>query len=62
VILCTPSNPTGGAYTEELSALAEVLRTHDCWIVLDEIYGALVYDGFDQRSLLSVAPDLATAW
>jgi len=60
VILCTPSNPTGAAYTpDELSAIAEVLRTHDCWIVLDEIYGSLVYDGFDQRSLLSVAPDLA---
>jgi aspartate aminotransferase len=36
-----------------------VLRGHDCWIVLDEIYAALVYDGFVQRSLLSVAPDLA---
>nr|MBK7066596.1 pyridoxal phosphate-dependent aminotransferase [Deltaproteobacteria bacterium] len=60
VILCTPSNPTGAAYTpDELSAIAEVLRTHDCWIILDEIYASLVYDGFDQRSLLSVAPDLS---
>lgn len=60
VILCTPSNPTGAAYTPaELEALAAVLRPHDCWIVLDEIYAALVYDGFVQRSLLSVAPDLA---
>lgn len=59
VILCTPSNPTGAAYTaDELSALAAVLRGSDCWIVLDEIYGQLVYDGFDQRSLLSIAPDL----
>lgn len=60
VVLCTPSNPTGAAYTPaELEALAAVLRGHDCWIVLDEIYAALVYDGFEQRSLLSVAPDLA---
>jgi len=60
VVLCTPSNPTGSAYTvAELEALAAVLRAHDCWIVLDEIYAALVYDGFVQRSLLSVAPDLA---
>lgn len=60
VVLCTPSNPTGAAYTPaELEALAAVLRGHDCWIVLDEIYAALVYDGFEQRSMLSVAPDLA---
>lgn len=60
VILCTPSNPTGAAYSPaELGAIAEVLRGHDCWIVLDEIYGSLVYDGFEQRSLVSVAPDLA---
>ena len=60
VVLCSPSNPTGAAYTaDELAALAEVLRGSDCWVVLDEIYGELVYDGFAQRSLLSVAPDLA---
>lgn len=60
VVLCTPSNPTGAAYTPaELEALAAVLRAHDCWVVLDEIYAALVYDGFEQRSMLSVAPDLA---
>ncbi len=60
VVLCSPSNPTGAAYTEaELRALAEVLRPHDCWVVADEIYGALVYGGFAQRSILAVAPDLA---
>lgn len=59
VVLCSPSNPTGAAYNEdELRALAEVLRPHDCWIVTDEIYGALVYDGFAQRSIVTVAPDL----
>ena len=61
VILCTPSNPTGAAYTPaELAALADVLRKSDCWIVSDEIYGSLVYDGFEHRSLLSIAPDLAS--
>jgi aspartate aminotransferase len=59
-VLCSPSNPTGAAYTPaELEALADVLRPHDCWIILDEIYGSLVYDGFEQRSLVSLAPDLA---
>lgn len=59
LFLCTPCNPTGVAYTaEELGALAHVLRAHDFWIIVDEIYGSLVYGGFEQRSLLEVAPDL----
>jgi aspartate aminotransferase len=60
VILCSPCNPTGAAYTaDQLRAFADVLRAHDCWIVADEIYSKLVYDGFVQRSILAVAPDLA---
>lgn len=60
LILCSPSNPTGAAYTkEQLRALADVaLEKGDFWIIVDEIYGELVYDGFDQRSLLEVAPEL----
>lgn len=59
VVLCTPSNPTGAAYTvAELAAFADVLRKFDCWIVCDEIYSKLVYDDFEQRSILQVAPDL----
>jgi aspartate aminotransferase len=60
LILCSPSNPTGSAYTaDQLAALAEVARSKgDFWIILDEIYGELVYDGFEQKSLLEVAPDL----
>ena len=59
LILCSPSNPTGAAYTgEQLAALAEVLRKHAFWIITDEIYAQLVYGGFQQKSLLEVAPDL----
>ena len=59
LVLCTPSNPTGSAYDRaSLEALAAVLRKHDCWIIVDEIYGQLVYDGFEQVSLATVAPDL----
>ncbi|GMV16733.1 MAG: aminotransferase [Polyangiaceae bacterium] len=59
VILCTPSNPSGAAYDAgELSALAEVLKKHDVWIVLDEIYGDLTYDGFAHVSLARLAPEL----
>lgn len=60
LILCSPSNPTGSAYSpEELSAIVEVARNHeDLWVITDEIYGELVYEGFAQKSLLEVAPDL----
>jgi aspartate aminotransferase len=59
VILCTPSNPTGAAYTpDELLALAKVLETTDAWLIVDEIYGELVYDGFEHVSLAKLAPSL----
>lgn len=59
IILCSPSNPTGAAYTEsETRALCDVVRRHDCWLVVDEIYAELVYDGFQFVSVAKVAPDL----
>lgn len=59
VILCTPSNPTGAAYTEgEMRALLDVLRKHDCWLIVDEIYAELVYDGFQFVSAARLAPDM----
>jgi aspartate aminotransferase len=60
VILCTPSNPTGAAYSKgQLLELAEVLKKHDAWVVTDEIYADLVYDGFEHVSLAKLAPELA---
>jgi len=59
VVLCTPSNPTGAAYGEaELRALADVLRKSRAFVIVDEIYGELSYDGPPPRSLLELAPDL----
>jgi aspartate aminotransferase len=59
VILCTPSNPTGLAYTQaETTALIDVLRKHDCWLIVDEIYAELVYDGLKFVSAAKIAPDL----
>jgi len=60
LILCSPSNPTGAAYSrEQLLALAEVVRRHDFWVVVDEIYADLVYGGFEHHSLAALAPDLS---
>ncbi len=59
VILCTPSNPTGAAYDgAQMSALLDVLRKHDCFIVVDEIYADLVYDGFVHVSAGKLGADL----
>lgn len=53
VLLNNPSNPTGMLYSaEQLRALAEVCVRHDLYIVADEIYSSLVYDG---RPFTSVA-------
>lgn len=60
LILNTPSNPSGAAYTaEELKGLAEVLRRHPhVHILTDDIYEVLVYDGGKFATIAEVAPDL----
>jgi aspartate aminotransferase len=59
IILCTPSNPTGAAYPEAaMGALLDVLRKHSAWLIVDEIYAELVYDGFRHVSAARLAPDM----
>ena len=46
VILNSPANPTGGALDRELNVeIARILADHDCWILTDEIYSELLYEG-----------------
>ena len=60
LILNSPSNPTGAAYTRaELEALAEVLRKHpQVWILTDDMYEHLTFDDFEYTTIAQVAPDL----
>ncbi|WP_026608114.1 pyridoxal phosphate-dependent aminotransferase [Methylocapsa acidiphila] len=60
LILNSPSNPSGAAYThDELRALAEVLLRHDhVWILTDDIYEHLIYGDFTFATLAEAAPDL----
>jgi aspartate aminotransferase len=60
VLLNSPSNPTGAAYTEsELKALAEVIRRHPhVWVMADDMYEHIIYDGFKFTTIAQVAPDL----
>ncbi len=51
VVLITPSNPSSTLYTRrELEALAPVLAKANCWILSDEVYEHLLYDGRTQAS------------
>ena len=60
LILNSPSNPSGAAYTEaELKALGEVLLRHpQVWILSDDMYEHLVYDEFEFKTIAQVCPDL----
>ena len=60
LILNSPSNPTGAAYTRaELEALAEVLRRHPhVWILTDDMYEHLVFDDFEFTTIAQVVPEL----
>lgn len=61
IILCSPSNPTGAAYSKDaLQTVADVLRRHpDVWIITDDLYEHIIYDGREFHTILEVAPDLA---
>jgi len=61
LMLNTPSNPTGSAYSrEELAALGEVLMAHEgVRILTDDIYEHLIYDGIDFVTMAQAVPALA---
>ncbi|MAN45486.1 MAG: pyridoxal phosphate-dependent aminotransferase [Alphaproteobacteria bacterium] len=60
LLLNSPSNPTGAAYSKaELRALADVLLRHPhVWILTDDMYEHLVYDGFEYWTIAQVEPGL----
>jgi aspartate aminotransferase len=60
LILNSPSNPTGAAYTaDELKALGEVLLKHaHVYIMTDDMYEHLVYDDFKFTTIAQVVPEL----
>ena len=60
LILNSPSNPTGGAYTRaDLRALADVLLRHpQVWVLTDDMYEHLVFDDFAFTTIAQVEPKL----
>ena len=60
LLFCSPSNPTGSVYSvEEIKAIGAWVEEHGLWVVTDEIYEHLVYDGFETGSLPVLCPALA---
>lgn len=55
-----PSNPTGMVYTkDEISALADVLVNYpDTWIITDDIYNRMVFDGLGYHNFVHARPEL----
>ena len=60
VLINSPSNPSGAAYTaDELAALCAVVRRHEhVWILTDDMYEHIVYDGFSFATPAAVDPSL----
>ena len=60
LLFVSPSNPTGAVYTaDEIRAIGQWVEEHQLWVLTDEIYEHLVYDGVETGSLPVLCPDVA---
>ncbi|MCE2648077.1 MAG: pyridoxal phosphate-dependent aminotransferase [Streptomycetaceae bacterium] len=60
LLFCSPSNPTGSVYsTEQVKAIGQWAVKHGIWVITDEIYEHLLYDGATAPSLPILVPELA---
>jgi aspartate aminotransferase len=55
LIINSPANPTGGVLNRsDLERIAELAQEHDLWVMTDEIYGRILYDGEEHISIASL--------
>jgi aspartate aminotransferase len=60
LLFCSPSNPTGAVYPrEQVEAIGRWAVEHGIWVITDEIYEHLTYDGVEAVSLPVAVPELA---
>lgn len=60
LLFCSPSNPTGSVYSpEQVKAIGEWALANGLWVVTDEIYEHLLYDGATAPSICVAVPELA---
>ncbi|GIV08856.1 MAG: aminotransferase [Fimbriimonadales bacterium] len=59
IVLNTPCNPTGAVFSRKLlKEIASLALTHDLWLVVDEIYEYLVYDGHTHESIGALSKEV----
>lgn len=59
LVLNSPCNPTGSSYTKkELEKIAEIALSRGFYVISDEIYEKIVYDGFEFRSIASLGEEI----
>jgi aspartate/methionine/tyrosine aminotransferase len=55
LVMNSPANPTGGVLTRaDLEAIATIAIRHDLWVLTDEIYSRILYDGTEHVSIASL--------
>jgi aspartate aminotransferase len=61
LLMCSPNNPTGAVYSKaELEAIGKwALGKEGLWVITDEIYQNLVYDGLKAYSITELVPELS---
>ncbi len=60
LLFVSPSNPSGAVYpADEIRAIGEWAHEHGIWVIADEIYEHLTYDGHVHHSIRALVPDLA---
>lgn len=60
LLFVSPSNPTGAVYSpEQVAAIGAWAHEHGLWVISDEIYQNLVYDGMKAVSIVEAVPELA---
>ena len=60
ILFCSPSNPTGAVYSPaQVKAIGEWAVAHNIWVISDEIYEHLLYDGASAPSIPVLVPALA---
>ncbi len=60
LLFVSPSNPTGAVYTaDEIRAIGAWVAEHGLWVVTDEIYEHLLYDGVETGSIATLCPEIA---
>jgi len=59
LLFCSPSNPTGAVYSrEQVLAIGKWVEDNDLWVICDEIYEHLTYDGVEAVSMPVAVPEL----